>query len=72
MRFAGDKSNASLLLAVPVIPVFLGDADRGKLGPLMLLRVESTVVGSCPVPIDKPLEPSYKLSDMELKKLCII
>ena len=56
MRFAGDKSNASLLLAVPVIPVFLGDADRGILGPLMLLRVECTVVGSCPVPIDKPLE----------------
>lgn len=53
MRFAGDKSNASLLLAFPVIPVFLGDADRGILGPLMLLRDESTVVGACPVPIDE-------------------
>ena len=56
MRLAGDKSNASLLLAVPVIPVFLGDADRGKLGPLMLLRDESIVVGSCPVPVNKPSE----------------
>jgi hypothetical protein len=54
---ASDRiSTPLLLLAEPLIPVFLGDDDRGggMEVPRSDLRVDRTSVGARPVPVESP------------------